>query len=95
MRAAADSAQERVAAIVYLLTGELAFDGDAVRLPVGKVHIVACRPAYRQSRSGQNIVKALYEMVNARAYATGCPIMSTFGIPSYCKPLPYLVDVFS
>ncbi|KAJ7465969.1 hypothetical protein FB451DRAFT_1486183 [Mycena latifolia] len=65
LRAEADSAQERVVALVYFLTAEYSFDGDAARVPVGRARIVACKPAYRQGRRiRENIVKALFDMVH-------------------------------
>jgi hypothetical protein len=72
-------------ATVYFLPAEFTFEEDAVRVPVGKARCVACKTAYRQSSGGGlNILKALFEMVNARAQAAGCALMSTYGIPGYC-----------
>ncbi|KAJ7119554.1 hypothetical protein C8R44DRAFT_877974 [Mycena epipterygia] len=85
MRAAAESAPERVVALVYFLPAEFAFDGDAVRVPIAKARIVACKTAYRQNKGGPNILKALFEMVNARAHSTGCAFMVTSGIPGYYR----------
>jgi hypothetical protein len=94
MRSAADSAPERVVAVVYFLPGEFAFDGGAVRVPVAKVRIVACKVAYRQRSSEENIIKALFEMVNGRAHAAGCVFMVTAGIPGYCTSFhPFLCAV--
>ncbi|KAJ6539832.1 hypothetical protein DFH09DRAFT_1368655 [Mycena vulgaris] len=90
MRAEADSAQERVVALLYFLPAEFSFDGDAARVPVGRVHIVACKPAYRKSqRGGLDIVKSLFEMVHARALSTGCAFMTISGIPSYYRTHGY------
>ncbi|KAJ7919654.1 hypothetical protein B0H13DRAFT_1868413 [Mycena leptocephala] len=85
MRAEAESASERVVALVYFLPGEISFDRDAARLAIGKAQIVACKPAYRQRGGGENIVKALFEMVHARALATGCTLMTIVGIPMYYR----------
>jgi hypothetical protein len=84
IRSAADSAPERVVAIVYFLPAEFAFDGDTVRVPVGQARIVACKSAYRQRSGEENIIKALFEMVNARAHAFDCAFMVTAGIVGYC-----------
>ncbi|KAF7341103.1 hypothetical protein MVEN_01844500 [Mycena venus] len=90
MRMAADSAPERVVALVYLLPGEFAFEGDTVRVPVGKAQVVACKAAYRGRRlGGENIMDALFGMVNARAHATGCALMVTSGIPGYYRTQGY------
>ncbi|KAJ6537730.1 hypothetical protein B0H19DRAFT_373344 [Mycena capillaripes] len=89
LRAEAESASERVVALVYFLPGEIAFDGDAVRLPMGKTQIVACRPAYRQRGGGENVVKALLEMVHARALSTGCMLLTIAGIPAYYRTQGY------
>ncbi|KAJ7841430.1 hypothetical protein B0H13DRAFT_1910296 [Mycena leptocephala] len=89
MRMAAESAPERVVAIVYFLPGEFAFDGDAVRVPIGKAQIVACKSAYRRRSGGDNIMNGLFEMVNARAHATGCAFMVTAGIPGYYRTQGY------
>ncbi|KAJ7465989.1 hypothetical protein FB451DRAFT_1261539 [Mycena latifolia] len=90
LRADADSAQERVVALVYYLPAEFSFDGDAARVPVGRAHIVACKPAYRQGqRTSENIVKALFDMVHTRALSTGCAFMLISGIPIYYRTHGY------
>jgi hypothetical protein len=92
MRVAAISAKERVVAAVYFLPGEFAFESDAVRVPVGKAHILACKAAYRGRSGGDNIMDRLFGMVNARAHNTDCAFMAMAGIPSYCMcfiPLRY------
>ncbi|KAJ6455566.1 hypothetical protein C8R47DRAFT_1166011 [Mycena vitilis] len=89
IRAEAESALERIVALVYFLPQEISFDGDAVRIPTGKAHIVACKAAYRQRGDGENIVKALFDMVNARALATGRTLMSVAGIPAYYRTHGY------
>ncbi|KAJ7101888.1 hypothetical protein C8R44DRAFT_348668 [Mycena epipterygia] len=89
IRAEAQAAPERVVALVYFLPGEFSFDGDAARMPVGKAHIVACRPAYRATATNENIVKALFEMVHARALSTGCAFMAISGIRSYYRTHGY------
>ncbi|KAJ7126160.1 hypothetical protein C8R44DRAFT_874538 [Mycena epipterygia] len=89
MRAAAESAPERVVALVYFLQAEFAFEGDAVRVPMAKPQIVACKTAYRQSGRGPNILKALFEMINARADSSGCAFMVTSGIPAYYRTHGY------
>lgn len=75
---------------MYFLPGEFSFDGDAARVPVGKAHIVACKPAYRAKATSENIVKALFEMIHARALSTGCAFMAISGIRSYCMYMPLL-----
>ncbi|KAJ7649024.1 hypothetical protein DFH06DRAFT_1208800 [Mycena polygramma] len=89
IRAEAESAPERIVALVYFLPQEISFDGDAVCLPTGKAHIVACKAAYRQRGDGENIVKALFDMVNARALATGRTLMTVAGIPAYYRTHGY------
>ncbi|KAJ7465985.1 hypothetical protein FB451DRAFT_1261529 [Mycena latifolia] len=90
LRAEANSAQERVVALVYYLPAEFSFDGDAARVPAGKVQIVACKPAYRQGqRTGENIVKALFDMVHARSLSAGCGFMLITGIPIYYRTQGY------
>ncbi|KAJ7031272.1 hypothetical protein C8F04DRAFT_1186122 [Mycena alexandri] len=85
MRMAAKSAPERVVALVYLLPTEFSFDSDAVRVPVGRTRIVACQRAYR----GETVMKALFDMVNARAAATGCAFMLASGAPGYYRTYDY------
>ncbi|KAJ6586344.1 hypothetical protein DFH09DRAFT_255372 [Mycena vulgaris] len=94
VRAAAASAQERVVALVYFLPAEFAFDGDAARVAVGKAQIVACKAAYRQ-RNDENIMKALFDMVNARVQSTNCAFMITSGIPGYYRHhgYEYAIDI--
>ncbi|KAJ7121734.1 hypothetical protein C8R43DRAFT_74001 [Mycena crocata] len=89
VRAEAATAQERVVAVVYLLQGTVSFDQGAVTIPVGKAQIVACKPAYRQSGGGGNIMKYLFEMVTARAQSLGCPLMMVSGIPQYYRTQNY------
>ncbi|KAJ7772846.1 hypothetical protein DFH07DRAFT_801708 [Mycena maculata] len=89
MRAKADSALERVVALVYFLPVEFAFEGDAARVPIGRARIVACKAAYRQRGGGENIMKALFEMVHARAESTGCGFMVTSGIPGHYRTQGY------
>ncbi|KAJ7202383.1 hypothetical protein GGX14DRAFT_654353 [Mycena pura] len=59
-----ESAAERVVALVYFLPAEVAFERDAVRVP----RVVACRPAYRKRGGAEDIMKALFEIVNARRW---------------------------
>ncbi|KAJ7438192.1 hypothetical protein B0H11DRAFT_592678 [Mycena galericulata] len=75
--------------LVYFLPAEFAFDGDAVRVPVGKARIVACKTAYCQRSGGENIMKALFEMLDARAASLGCAFMVTAGIPGYYRTHGY------
>ncbi|KAF7341104.1 hypothetical protein MVEN_01844600 [Mycena venus] len=89
MRLAAESAPERVVAAVYFLPSQFTFDGDAVRVPVGKAHILACKAVYRGRGGAENIMNALFEMVNARAHATGCAFMAMAGIPAYYRAHGY------
>ncbi|KAJ6453897.1 hypothetical protein C8R47DRAFT_1167669 [Mycena vitilis] len=89
IRAEAESAPERVVALVYFLPGEMSFDEDAARLPIGKAQIVACKAAYRQRGGGENVMKALFEMVHARALATGCTLMTIAGIRAYYRTHGY------
>ncbi|KAF8205460.1 hypothetical protein K438DRAFT_1963903 [Mycena galopus ATCC 62051] len=89
MRLAAESTEERVVAIVYFLPCEFAFDGDAVRTPVGKVLIIACKATYRGRNGGDNIMNGLLVMVNARAHATGCAFMLALGTPTYYRAQGY------
>lgn len=91
MRMAAQNAPERVVALVYLLPTEFAFDSDAVRVPVGRTRIVACQRAHR----GETVLKALFEMVNARAAATGCAFMLASGAPGYCTSLCLFIQCSS
>ncbi|KAJ7453538.1 hypothetical protein B0H11DRAFT_2326020 [Mycena galericulata] len=86
---AADSALERVVVLVYFLPAEFAFDDDAVCVPVGKARIVACKTAYRQRSDGENIMKALFEMLDARATSVGSAFMVTPGIPGYYRTHGY------
>ncbi|KAJ7154138.1 hypothetical protein C8R46DRAFT_1356888 [Mycena filopes] len=85
MRYAAKSAEERVVALVYLLPTEFSFDSDAVRVPVGRARIVACQ----KSKNSETIMKALFEMVNARATAQGCAFMLASGVPGYYRTFDY------
>ncbi|KAJ7772833.1 hypothetical protein DFH07DRAFT_1057225, partial [Mycena maculata] len=89
MRAKAEPAPERVVALVYFLPPEFVFEGDAARVPVGKAQIVACKTAYRQRGGSENIMKALFEMVHARAETPGCAFMVTSGIPGYYRTHGY------
>ncbi|KAJ7879055.1 hypothetical protein B0H14DRAFT_3435292 [Mycena olivaceomarginata] len=89
MRVAASSAKERVVAAVYFLPGQFAFESDAVRVPVGKGHILACKAAYRGRSGGDNIMDRLFGMVNARAHNTDCAFMAMAGIPSYYRSHGY------
>ncbi|KAJ6537615.1 hypothetical protein B0H19DRAFT_371863 [Mycena capillaripes] len=89
MRLAAQAAPERVVGLIYFLQDEFAFDSNIVRVPVGKARIVACKSAYRQSSGGENIMNALFEMVNARAHTIGCAFMITSGIPGYYRTQGY------
>ncbi|KAJ6622172.1 hypothetical protein B0H10DRAFT_866907 [Mycena sp. CBHHK59/15] len=82
MRAQAGGANERVVALVYFLSAEFAFHRNAVCLPVGKAQIVACKSAYRRGATTEGTIAALFEMVHARAYATGCAFLITSGIPT-------------
>ncbi|KAK7038311.1 hypothetical protein R3P38DRAFT_2905563 [Favolaschia claudopus] len=85
VRNAAETAPEKVVALVYYLPGEIAFDSDAVRLPYGCAHIVACKKAYRGRTGDESIIHALFAMINARAVADGCPLFVMPGIPSYYR----------
>ncbi|KAJ6622150.1 hypothetical protein B0H10DRAFT_2014520 [Mycena sp. CBHHK59/15] len=78
-------ANERVVALVYFLSAEFAFGRNAVCLPVGKAQIVACKSAYRRGATTEGTIAALFEMVHARAYATGCTFLVTSGIPTYYR----------
>ncbi|KAJ6622991.1 hypothetical protein B0H10DRAFT_866652 [Mycena sp. CBHHK59/15] len=78
-------ANERVVALVYFLSAEFAFGRNAVCLPVGKAQIVACKSAYRRGATTEGTMAALFEMVHARAYATGCAFLITSGIPTYYR----------
>ncbi|KAJ7627787.1 hypothetical protein DFH06DRAFT_1304459 [Mycena polygramma] len=62
---------------------------DSGSLLVGKAQIVACKAAYRQRAGGENVVKALFEMVHARALATGCTLMTIAGIRTYYRTHGY------
>ncbi|KAJ7680072.1 hypothetical protein B0H17DRAFT_1138830 [Mycena rosella] len=90
IRAEAESAQERVVALVFFLPAEFSFEGDAARVPVGRAHIVACKAAYRQSQlKGVNVVKSLFEMVHARALSTACAFMVVSGIPTTASAIEH------
>ncbi|KAJ7270188.1 hypothetical protein C8J57DRAFT_305219 [Mycena rebaudengoi] len=89
IRAEADAAKERVVALVYFLPAEFAFENDASRVPAGKAQIVACKTAYRRRKGGENIMEALFEMVNARAHSAGCAFMITSGIVAYYRTHGY------
>ncbi|KAK7038306.1 hypothetical protein R3P38DRAFT_3182399 [Favolaschia claudopus] len=89
IRKAADSAQERVVAVIYLMYSETSFDGDAVRVPIGRPHVVACKPAYRGRIGGENIMNILFDMVHARAHNAGCAFALIFGIPAYYRTQGY------
>ncbi|KAJ6622155.1 hypothetical protein B0H10DRAFT_2014546 [Mycena sp. CBHHK59/15] len=85
MRAQAGGENERVVALVYFLSAEFAFHRNAMCLPVGKAQIVACKSAYRRGATTEGTMTALFEMVHARAYATGCAFLITSGIPTYYR----------
>ncbi|KAJ7777528.1 hypothetical protein DFH07DRAFT_1056377 [Mycena maculata] len=85
LRRSAESAPERVIAVVYCVPVEFAFEGDAVRVPVSNVQIVACKSTYRLAAGGPNIMDALFEMVKARARSTRCAFMVTNGLPQYYR----------
>ncbi|KAJ7466144.1 hypothetical protein B0H11DRAFT_2048605 [Mycena galericulata] len=85
LRRSAESAPERVIAVVYCVPAEFAFEGDAVRVPVSTVQIVACKSTYRLAAGGPNIMDGLFEMVKARARSTRCAFMATSGLPQYYR----------
>ncbi|KAF7366152.1 GNAT family N-acetyltransferase [Mycena venus] len=85
LRRSAESAPERVIAVVYCVPAEFAFEGDAVRVPVSNVQIVACKSTYRLAAGGPNIMDGLFEMVKARAHSTRCAFMVTCGLPQYYR----------